>query len=357
MNKKHVRFKDIPQFRNIIRNVINQSQFVELDENGEAIFDRDAKKPIVTFTGTVKLHGTNAAVCTNGEEIWCQSRERILSTEKDNQGFHQFFLNKKESFKKLLNIVEEDIRLDDYIISIFGEFCGQGIQSGVSISILPKMFVIFAVKISLDNKASYYTQHSNLEDPDNQIYNISNFQHYFVDINFNHPEIAQNKFVELVSQVEKECPVGKALGVIKNEDDTNTNNKTNTVGEGIVWIGYYKGVRHIFKTKGKKHSTSKTKTIAPVDIEKVASIMEFVEYAVTENRMQQAIQELFTSQGIEPSVRQMGDFLKWMNHDIAKEETDVLGENNLILKDVNKSVSKKASNWFLTFLDKSVGLN
>jgi hypothetical protein len=128
------------------------------------------------------------------------------------------------------------------------------------------------------------------------------------------------------------------------------------IGEGIVWVGHYEGVRHVFKTKGEKHSVSKVKKIAAIDVEKVNSIREFVEYAVTENRMKQAIEELFTSQGIEPAIQQMGDYLRWVMKDIAKEEADTLGENNLVLKDVGRYVSQKAKVWFQELLNKNMGL-
>lgn len=45
--------------------------------------------PVVEFTGTVKLHGTNGAICGygSGGDIWCQSRKNILKGGADNAGF------------------------------------------------------------------------------------------------------------------------------------------------------------------------------------------------------------------------------------------------------------------------------
>jgi len=108
------------------------------------------------------------------------------------------------------------------------------------------------------------------------------------------------------------------------------------------------------KTKGKKHSSSKTKTIAPVDVEKLNSIQEFIAYAVTENRMEQAIVEVFAEE--EPTIQKMGDFLRWLVKDIAEEEVDVLEENGLIVKDIGRYIANKARPWFQALLDKQAGL-
>jgi len=334
---KHISFTKIPQFRNVVRNVNFQSQFEGLDENNEPILNKNKLKPTIIFHGTVKLHGTCGSVCMSDEgEMWIQSRKRILSAENDNYGFYQFCYNRKESFNKLFKQLPKN-----NVVCIFGEYCGEGINSGCAIHKLPKMFVIFAVKIVPVEGDSYYINSKDLRDTENQIYNINDFQTFLMGIDFNYPELAQNEFVKLVEEVEKECPVGEEFGV-------------SGVGEGIVWVGEYEGQRHYIKTKGQKHSISNVKKIAPVDVEKVNSVREFVEYAVTKNRMNQAVIEIFEDQ--EPIIQKMGDYLRWIVNDIAKEELDVLKENNLILKDVGKAVSTKARIWFQELLDKNVGL-
>ena len=343
MNQKHINFTDIPQFRDVIRNVTHQVQFKGFDENDEPIINRNTKKPTITFTGTVKLHGSCASICTNSKEIWYQSRKNIITVAKDNCGFAQFCESRKDSIHNLLELATKRVNEPECIIGIFGEICGQGVQKGVAISTLPKMFVIFALKVVPKDGASYYIDSSGLSDSNSLIYNIQDFQTFKVDVDFEYPGIAQNKFVELVNEVERECPVGRSFGVAG-------------VGEGIVWTAYLDGVKHIFKTKGAAHSVTKTKTIASVDIEKLNSIQEFVEYAVTENRMEQAVAEIFTNVGIEPTIQKMGDFLRWIVNDIAKEEVTTLEENNLLIKDVGRYISNKARPWFQNLLNEKVGL-
>ena len=346
---KFTKFTDIKQYRNIIKDVIHSIQYDGIDENGNHIMNRNKELPTVTFKGTVKLHGSNSAVSHTYEDgLWFQSRNRKITVGKDNAGFAAFATKHQEDFEKLINTIREDVDSKENIVTVFGEWCGKGIQKNVSIANVEKRFVIFAVKVTpFSEEDSYYIDCTKYNSDNELIHNINDFKTYSVDVDFNHPELAQNKFIELVEEVEKECPVGKALGVTSD---------MNNVGEGIVWETFMDGKRFIFKTKGSKHSISRVKTVAAVDVEKVNSILEFVDYCVTENRLNQGIESVFTQTGTEPDIKQMGPFLKWIMGDIIKEEIDVLCQNDLTAKDVGREVSKKARVWFQTFLDKQVGL-
>ena len=143
-------------------------------------------------------------------------------------------------------------------------------------------------------------------------------------------------------KIEEECPVAKAFGY-------------SGVGEGATYYGYHKGKRYIFKVKGEKHSISKVKTLAAVDVEKLASINDFCDYAVTENRLDQAIDNVFGKDLLD--IKKMGDVIRWIVGDINKEESDVLEENNLTDKDVNKHLSDRTRIMFGERLNKQSGLN
>ena len=119
------------------------------------------------------------------------------------------------------------------------------------------------------------------------------------------------------------------------------------VGEGLVYkIDTEKGTIR-FKVKGEKHSSSKVKKLAPVDTEKLNSIREFAEYSVTESRLEQGIEKVFTSVNEEIDIRKMGNFLRWITNDIIKEEMDTLKDNGLEPKEITKAVSNIARQWFL----------
>ncbi len=229
--KKLIKFPSIEQFRTIVATVLRQFNFVGLDENGDAIYDTTKPKPTLTFKGTVKLHGTNAAVSGNGSSgIWAQSRENIITVEKDNAGFAFFVESNKEVFSGLLSkvMIKENLDYDNNTVTIYGEWCGGNIQKGVGITNLPKSFFIFGVKVTphttteeeLKTNPAYWVDYDYLESPENNIFNIDHFQTWEMDIDFNMPQLVQNKLSELTIAVEDECPVAKAFGFSVLENNT-----------------------------------------------------------------------------------------------------------------------------------------
>lgn len=342
--KKHISYPKIAQFRNVVDNINRIITFVGLDENGDAIYDTSIRKPTLTFKGTVKLHGTNASVCFNSENgFWIQSRSNIITIKNDNAGFAFFAESRQKEFQKLINAVIKKHNIDTkkYTISIYGEWAGKGIQKGVGICQLEKAFYVFGVKISKPQDEtfhSYWIDSNNIRNKDCRIFNVGDYKTYSVDVDFNIPQLAQNKFSEITEQVEKECPIAKAFGIEKG------------IGEGVVWSVEYKNSIHRFKVKGDKHSVTKVKKLASVDVEKLKSIQEFVEYAVTENRFQQAIENVFGKEDLD--VKKMGDFLRWFINDINSEETDTMIKNGLEPKDVNKYLSYKVRTMFFEILNK-----
>ena len=341
--KKMIKFPSIEQFRTVVTNINRHYNYVGLDENGEAIYDHTLPKPVLTFKGTVKLHGTNAAVCYNKDGgFWAQSRENIITVEKDNAGFAFFAQSNLGSFMALMNIVHNREKIDSSknTVTIYGEWCGGNIQKGVGITNLPKSFFIFGVKVTphteteeeLKANPAYWVDYSGLEHTDRNIFNIDDYSIYSMDIDFNMPALVQNQLSELTIAVEEECPVAKAFGF-------------SGIGEGIVWSTEVKGIVHRFKVKGEKHSSSKVKTLASVDVEKLEGIQKFVEYAVTESRFNQSLENTFPNN--EPiDVKKMGDVIRWVVNDVLKEEMDTMVANNIEPKDVNKYISTKVREMF-----------
>lgn len=336
--KKHISYPKIAQFRNIVANINRQITFTGLDDNGDAIYDPSIKKPTLTFSGTVKLHGTNASVCFNSENgFWAQSRQNIITVDKDNAGFAFFAESHKIELCSLLDDLIDKNQIDTkiYTVSIYGEWAGKGIQKGVGISQLDKAFYVFGVKVSKPQDEefnSYWIDYTNVRNENCRIFNVADYETYKIDVDFNMPQLAQNKFAEITEKVENECPISKAFGI------------ENGLGEGVVWSVEYKDSVHRFKVKGDKHSVTKVKKLASVDVEKLKSIQEFVAYSVTENRFNQAIENVFGKDDLD--VRKMGDFIRWFVKDIASEEMDTMVENGLEPKDVNKYISTKVREMF-----------
>lgn len=352
MKPVHVTFPSIEQFRNTCHDVKH--------------FAKMAQKPLpkITFEGTVKLHGTNSGISaynshTDPENFWCQSRNQILTVTNDNYGFAKFVDSQKEAVASLLKSFADKLETllpnRVFILNIFGEWAGSGVQQGVGVSQLPKMFVVFAVGVQDTETENVDTNHRKwvwLKREDIQDvmhnYNLTNFksiydfQTWTHEVDFLNPKISQNYFAEQTLLVEKECPVAKAFGV-------------SGIGEGIVFKAIsttadYLTQDHLnsltFKCKGREHSVSKVTTIASIDIEKLNSVKELAESFVTKARLEQGIQFL-RDNNLEITQKSTGKFLEWVNKDIIKEETDTITGNNFAVKDVMPQVSKMARDWYL----------
>lgn len=320
------KYPSIEQFRNIVQAVKLKHDYKGKDENGDPIYKHDSPYPTLEFKGTVKLHGTNAGVVMYKDRVEYQSRENVLSLTKDNAGF-MMAMSARD-----LRPLFEGIQFNDYV-AIYGEWCGQGIQKGIAISALPKMFVIFGCKV--DDEWIEYTRSDN----DKGIYNILDFPTFSINIDFENPQMFQNQLIEKTIEVEDCCPVGKCFNV-------------EGIGEGIVWTCVTDNTLR-FKTKGEKHSVSKVTTLAAVDTEMLKGIQEFVELAVTENRLLQGVDKLKEDHK-EISQKSTGDYLRWVVNDVMREEEDTIVKNQFDVKKLNSAVSNKARLWYFSYLDKNI---
>jgi len=349
---KHISFPSIEQFRHTIATVNRKSDFVGLDANGEAIYDPNRLKPTLTFKGTVKLHGTNFSVCYNDTDgMWVQSRENIITPEKDNAGSAFFAVSNKEVFMSLFNKVKEKHNIDTsvFTISIFGEWAGKGVQKGVAINNIDKSMFVFGCKISKLGDAefdAFWVDSSDLKSPEHRIYNVEDFQTYSIDIDFNNPKLSQNSIIDMTIAVEESCPVGKAFGF-------------EGIGEGIVFTHVDEnGHRLLFKSKGEKHAaSSKVKTLTPVDEEKLGKVAVLVEKVTPQWRLEQMLEAEFNlMNGGTIDIKRIGNYIKLVVADVIKEESDIIAEAGLEPKDLNKGISEVARKYFFAQQNASVGL-
>lgn len=340
-----IKFPSIEQYRTVIRHVQTQTRYAGKDENGDAIYDASKPLPTLKFRGTVKLHGTNAGIVydVDTDSFTFQSRERVLSLTQDNAGFMLWAMSHENDWRYLVENLS--VPTDTKNIAIFGEWCGRGIQKGVAVSQLRKMFVIFAIKaidsegngtwldISEDEQCLFCS-----DDPDDlSIQSIYDFPTYEIDIDFKFPEIAQNKMIEITEAVEAECPVGKHFGV-------------SGIGEGVVWTCVSEGWNDSgtwFKVKGEKHSASKVKTLAAVDVEAVENMRQFVKSAVTEARLEQGLDNLVREQLLPFEMKSMGDFIRWVYNDVLKEEMDTIVASQIDTKKLGSAIANEARPWFI----------
>ena len=341
---KLIKFADVEQFRNVLRNVQYKAQFVKLDELGDPIMNRLAILPKVKYEGTVKIHGSNMSIRIEGDKVTCQSRNNEIDIVNDCYGFAKFVAAlPTEAIEYLKSLFGDNI-------VIFSEWFGPSIQDTVAVSKLDtKKWAIFRVQtISDDENTSKWID---LKDKDltplnkYNIYSIRQFGVKEIEIDFEHPTDSINQINEWVMEVENECPVAKWFGI-------------SGIGEGLVLTSQedeYKSSKYVFKCKGAAHSKSKVKKLASVDVEKMANIDAFVDKHLSEERLVQGWNWLIEMKHplTEAST---GIYLKWIFNDIVKEENDELIGSGLTQKDLGGALSKKARIWFFTKIKTNDGL-
>lgn len=345
----HVKFPSIHAFRNTVFHV--QRAFPE------------GQRPVLTFRGTPKLHGTNAGIvyCVGKDTLSYQSRDRQLSLGDDLFGF-MGHMSQRETVVEAMMLQFIDVAIlkgygaPDYVAA-FGEWAGGSIQkTDIAVRSMEKFWAIVGVRL-------YY---GDLETPDtpvhtlwldieelknihyhgNRIFNICEFGVLQAEIDFNEPSDAD---IEIVTQqVEDECPIGEYFGRRGH-------------GEGTVWECTTPGFTPndwsakypesssfdlSFKSKGEKHEVSKKKEMTPVDPVYQEAVRKFVIYSVTENRMQQGLDKLTreVNQPMTPKI--LGAFIKWVHTDVLKEESDVMIQNGIAEKDLGAPLADKAKTWF-----------
>ncbi|AFI55372.1 hypothetical protein TSMG0089 [Halocynthia phage JM-2012] len=354
MKEKINNFPKIGEFRKVVKYVTERAQFKGLDSSNKPIFDRSVELPVISYIGTVKMHGTNGRIVLSEDgTISFHSKESLLgyitpsgiwNLVKDNYDFAYTLHQRLPGVIKILNEAKELLgsRLT-YPITLSGEWVGSGIAKGSSLSNLPnRSFVIFNVRSGLTESLLSYVLPikylTRLLSKEYHIYNVTQFKLFQFDIDFNNPLTIQNKLVECVSSIEEKCPVADFFNL-----------PGELVGEGIVCIpdnrGYIWEPKTWFKVKGKKHSSTKVKTLAAICPEKLNTVNKFIEYSVTVNRLEQALGEIGLAK------ESTGSFIKWIIDDIRLEENDTLEQNNLTIRDVSKGISKVASNFYLTNLN------
>lgn len=306
--------------------------------------------PKLKFTGSVKLHGTNAAIVSQpdgqGGDTHFQSRERILSITSDNAGFCMFGerIRQNGDLDKLMcNVLLKYPESVNKTIAVYGEWAGPGVQSGVGISMIPnKKFFVFNISIidDEDNKIELSPEQiREVMHRTDDIRCIYDFKTWEIEIDFNTPNLVQNQLVEWTLQVEEECPVAEAFGF-------------SGIGEGIVWWNHELDLK--FKVKGEKHSSSKVKTvkqIAAVDIERMNSAQEFVDSVVSENRLNQGLSKM-GELGLEIDIKNTGAYIRWVVQDGLKEENDVIVASCFDIKELTPLMSAKAKNFWFEQLSK-----
>lgn len=350
--KRFIKYPSISQFKDIVKNVIHSARFFSHDPITDiTVLNMNATLPVIKAVATEKIHGTNASVSYSDEDgFWVQSRNNIITVDKDNAGCAFAAMNNKDAWMDIIRALASfnKIDLEKHIITVYFEWCGGNIQKKSAVSGLEKLAIIFPhfrvspVNPELEDAAYWLETKSYNSAPANGIRNILEFPCYNVEIDFNKPEIAQNYLVKLVEEtIEPNSPVGKAFGIDGN------------IGEGVVVTFWYKDTLHTFKVKGDRHANSKVKKLEPVDSERLQKVQDVAQKTVPSWRLEQMFAEANdTLNGGEPTIKNIGTFIKLLKNDILKEEIDLIAESGFEPKEVFNVTSKIATNWYKEYLGK-----
>ena len=347
------RFSEIVDIAHTARNVRKTAQYVGKDANGKAIYDNTIKLPIIEYTGTVKMHGTNAGICFNLHtgEVGFISRERVLSVEEDNAGFAAFgYRNPKVTsaiFDKIKEHIASNPKLpqDSDFAIVYGEWVGPKVSRGSALVHLEPTFVAIRTRLfTEDLSVRYWLDDDSMQAifghidlAFDQIDYSQRFERFTIAIDFNKPEFSYNLLAEKTISVEEQCPVALALGIDPQVCST---------GEGIVWVPKDKKWLQVsdawFKTKGEKHSKTRVKKVITVDMDKLEKFELLCEEVCPPWRIEQMATAVFdlNNDGL---VEKSGTtkLVRAVMDDIKKEQLEVIEAAGAELKDIGRAVYKR----------------
>lgn len=353
----HIAWPEIESFHHI-------RKFIRVDP-GEWWMKRELLHgtSTISYKCKVKLHGTNSAVqCLVDGTILAQSRENLITPEKDNAGFARWVKNNEASWQD----TKDGARAQ---VIVYGEWIGPGIQKNVAVSEIPKKcFAVFAARpLSAYNTPLddiLWVEPEILEQivqgiPDTYVIpwyhrpatrgSDSNI-HMKLDVDW------KNSDEELTQTI---APINDWVAAIEENDPwVEATFGVKGTGEGLVFypvsephLGFENFQNLCFKAKGEKHKNIKTAAPAQVNPEVAASVEAFVELVLTPARLEQgarAVGGFDLTLGITNyDLKFTGKFVNWITGDIQKECQDEMAASGLDWKQVQKPLTDKARSWYI----------
>ena len=331
----------------VFRDVVKRLQKREFD-----YYDTQHKRPVfkpaptLLFEGSVKLHGANCAVSfdlTDGT-LQAQSRKHLLTPSNDPDGFAHFVAQHTEAFRDLMRFYAERYAWQAGPagrITLYGEWAGTGIKADVAIAELPPTFYLFALRYTPAGHDNPFPQHDPSLWFDSRypkalgftgLDHVLHYPTYQLKISFENTAAlheAETQLRALTENVAQCCPVAQSHGVTG-------------AGEGIVWVHQSTTRRVLFKTKGVAHQVIKGNGIAST-APRLSSVQDFVDYAVTPNRLKQIESET-------PGTKDALTFAEALWQDVWAEEGSVITANGLSEQAVRSAIVDAAHDYLVRHL-------
>lgn len=296
------------------------------------------------FIATIKIHGSNTAICMNRlGGTWLQTRNRVLTGQSDHLGFKEYIQADEHKYYKSIvlasNIAITKLGHSDFNIAIYGEWCGGEVQKNVALTGQQKEWIVFDIATFSDLKPNDTTPQYFFSKEEvievcraNGVKCIYDFPHWEFDLNFFKMGDVIEEIASKVKEIETECPVAKQLHGVSG------------VGEGLYFKCHNDGKQLFFKAKGKLHAgASKVKTVS-TNVKDINVNMGVLDLFTTE-RLTQGIHYL-QEQGLPIRDSSFKTFLTWAVADVEREEKNYLDENGIELKEQLRYVGSFVRKWW-----------
>jgi hypothetical protein len=364
-----VAWKEITLFHNLIKNLKGARDYYEKrkaetveaasapDADSETIEEVIAptllkvlEKP-VTFKAKVKLHGSNFGVALCGDQLRAQSRSQFI----DRSGMGRLVFEKNEAYWRSLVVPG-----GPQAFTVFGEYCGKGVQKGVALAQLNTVFMaVFGIDIGgrlvvePAEIEAFLTLNGKVKLPNDVLVLPWYETEYELDLS----QDTEAHMAEVEKVLEK---IDVEVQKIDSKDPW-VERMFNVAGpgEGLVLypVSLLESVPALpnfrtisrdafgaiaFKAKGEKHrvvTAAKSVAIVP---EKAAGAEAFAKLMCPEPRLEQGAS---TVGGFDPKL--VRDFIAWVAKDVQKEGQHELEASKLTWKDVTGPINKLASAWYL----------
>lgn len=356
MTEAFVYWPDIEGLHHVLRNL----------SRGSA----PASRGQVGYKGKIKLHGCNGAITISADStVRVQSRNRFIDEEnkglakwaKDNAGYFASLWPRAQSY------LRRDFGASATSLSVFGEWCGPGVQKGSEVAIGKLDKCIFAV-------FSLYIDNYLMIEPDDiktllGAYSLPDGMHVipwgfdYMRLHLGDEQLLEGqlpKINAIVDEVDRFDPWVFQEFNIRGP------------GEGVVWypvdladrkVGSFKDVLSVelfsayaFKTKGKTHQMVKkkdaggnatTNEAVSIHVDVVDSEEELAELFLSEARYEQALQEVSSQSGDGRQHTTIEAIAQWMVKDVRKEAQAEFESASRPLRweAVDRAVTKKVEQW------------
>jgi len=209
--------------------------------------------PRVTYRGKVKLHGTNAGVRRTDDGVRAQSRSQEITD--GHMGFATWLDDNTAVFNDV-----------DVGTSVYGEWCGPGVQRGVAVTQIDrKVFAVFAARRG-DVIVTCPQALRDMLRPHPDVFVLDWHTESFVLDFANVDDDTVQHLNTQVADIEAEDPFVKAQFGISGVGEGLVLYPLAVEGTGSHDVDLDVGVRHVeqwhllaFKAKGDKHRTVKSK--------------------------------------------------------------------------------------------------